>query len=328
MTPNDFLKREAETPLQECFMVGEAVCELSTNCETILEAARETFVPIATPVAGRNFRLRFWVDEGLASGPPWPKPYVRGLGNLIFAGLDSQNSLLVDRRALRAIGRFSPAMGADQTYWKMAVLPLIISIFGGSIGSTELHCGCTALNGRGLLLAGHSGSGKSTLSWALAHMGFSFLSDDRTHFSRRGGDLLAWSVNRHLKLRPESMTLFPELNRLVPKTFPDGERACHFDPECDFGVSRLRSCKPRWLIFLERRRGVAFRLTPMTPAKAAKALSFDVLAEEPEISKMHFETITQLVRHGGWQLAYDGNPAAVARSLARFCEDSMDMRTR
>jgi hypothetical protein len=319
----DFLRKSAQTPLRGYFMAAGAACELSTNCESILEAARETFQPVSPPAADADFRLRFWIDDGLTSAPPWPKPYVRGLGDMIFAGLDAQNSLLVDRRTLRAIGRFSPAMGRDRNYWSFAILPLVISIFGAAIGSTEIHSGCVASNGSGLLLAGCSGSGKSTLAWALGRLGFSILSDDRTCLSRNGNEVLAWSTSPWLKLRPETATEFPELARLVPSTFPNGQRAYSIQPDRDFGVPRPRSCKPRWLIFLKRRQGVDFRLAPMAPLEAIASLSDDLLAENPELSKIHLDTIGQLASCGSWQLTYSGSPSVVAEALSRFCEDTI-----
>jgi hypothetical protein len=318
----DFLRKTAETPLREHFLAAGAACELSTNSEVILEAARETFQPGARSASDTHFRLRLWVDGRLTSGPPWPKPYVRGLGNLIFAGFDRQNSLLVDRRSLRAIGRFSPAMGSDRKYWSLAILPLVISMFGGSIGSTEIHSGCVASNGSGLLLAGCSGSGKSTLAWALTRLGFSFLSDDRTYLSRNGREVLAWSTSPWLKLRPETATEFPELTRVDPSTLPDGQRAYNFEPGRDFGVPRLKSCRPHWLIFLRRRQGVNFQVSPMPPAEAARELSNDLVAETPTVSKMQLDMIAQLAQRGSWRLHYSGGPSAVAGMLARFCEDA------
>jgi hypothetical protein len=324
----DFLKKGAAAPLREYFLAAGVTCQLSTNDRMILAAARSIFGTIAAPARSPDLQLRFWVDPGLASGPPWPKPYVRGLGHLVFAGLDTQNSFLIDRRNLRGIGRFSPAMAADQTYWKMAVLPMVISLFGGSIGTTELHCGCVVHGDNGLLLAGRSGSGKSTVCWALTRLGFSFLSDDRTHFSRRGGQLLAWCSSSQLKLRTEAAMLFPELGRLVPIVSPDGQRAFNFDPKDRFGVSRSRSCRPRWLIFLEPQAGVRFRLTAMSLAEATEELRLDLLAEAPEISEMQVETIAEVVKAGCWRLAYSAGPDDVAKSIARFCESTADAGTR
>lgn len=322
----DFLRKGAETPLQEYFLAAGATCELSTNSLAILEAARETFIPMPKPATQTHFRLRFWMDASLTSGPPWPKPYVRGLGDLIFAGLDDQNSFLLDRRTLRAIGRFSRAMAADQDYWRMVVLPLVLSLFGGSIGSTEVHCGCVVINDNGILLAGRSGSGKSTLAWALARLGFSFLSDDRTHLSRRGGELRAWSANSRLKMRPEALALFPELSGVAPRTLPDGQQVYNFEPQREFGVLRSRSCTPRGVFFLERQQDPAFSLTPISSHVAAQELSLDLLAETPELSKMQADTITELVKDGCWKLVYGGGPAAVAKPLAVFCGDLIRSR--
>ena len=94
------------------------------------------------------------------SGPPWPKPCYRGLGDLVFAGFNSENSLLLDLGKRRVFGRLSPAMGADQAYWRTLIFPNLLTLLGPTIGLTELHCACVAQNGGGILLWGAAGSGK------------------------------------------------------------------------------------------------------------------------------------------------------------------------
>ncbi len=113
MSPTDFLRKEAETPLCEYFIAAGAVCSFSTNCEHLLEAAHESFVPAGSQPKDVDFSIRFWVDRADAAQPPWPKPYVRGLGHLVFGGFDAGSSMLADLRGRRVIGRFSQAMAAD-----------------------------------------------------------------------------------------------------------------------------------------------------------------------------------------------------------------------
>jgi len=46
MSPQDFLRRDVATELHERYLVAGAMCSLSTNCEHVLEAARESFLPV------------------------------------------------------------------------------------------------------------------------------------------------------------------------------------------------------------------------------------------------------------------------------------------
>jgi hypothetical protein len=167
MRRRDFLRKDAETHLCERYMAAGAVCSLSTNCEQLLEAARDTFLPVEVSPDSVDFTLRLWVDNADGAQPPLPQPYVRGLGHIVFAGFDAGSSTLADLRTRRVIGRFSVGMAADATYWRTVIFPMLLSIVAGSVGLVELHASSVARDQRGLILIGPSRSGKSTLAMAL-----------------------------------------------------------------------------------------------------------------------------------------------------------------
>jgi len=307
-------------PWQESFLLAGAACEISTNSSDLLELLRTNFQADEEDASKPDFRMRFWVDPA-AEGLPRPGTYyVRGLGHLVFAGFDHQNALLIDLRGRRAMGRFSPQMAADQSYWNRMILPLVLGVAGGSLGVTALHCGCVAKDGNGLVLAGGSGAGKSTLSLALAQRGFAFLSDEWTYFSRRDGQVRAWSLPNPLKLLPDAAAFFPELTALEPAVAMNGERAFEFDPAKVFGVRRARCCQPRWLILLDRKEGAGFRLTEISPAEAAARFEEGLLAEDPVAIDSQRQTIRSLLRLPCALARYGGNPQTVALALEQFCE--------
>lgn len=319
MRPWDFLKQDAETPLWRYYLAAGAVFEISTNFEPILAVAEECFTRLTAPSAV-DCRLRFWVDPASDAGPPWPKPYFRGLDQLVFAGFGPRNSLVAELRTGRVIGRFSPAMAADRAYWKAVIFPALLTIVGASVGITELHCGCVVRAGEGLLLAGDSGSGKSTLSLALTGEGFAYLADDRTYFSHRDGQLLGWGLPTMIKLRPEAAAYFPELRDYEPGVALNGERAFQIDPENQLHRPRALGCRPRWLVFLERREAPEFSASEMTPEEAGASLRRDLLPETPEATKSQWAAIDELVRRPAYRLRYGGDPGAVARALAEWCD--------
>jgi hypothetical protein len=322
MGASDFLHQNAETPLCGRYLAAGVPCDLSTNFEPILEAAGESFFPAHGSQRPSAFRLRFWVDAKALSQPPWPKPYFRGLDHLIFAGFDVQNSIMIDLRGRRAIGRFSPAMGADAAFWKTVIFPSLLSLLGPTVGVTGFHCACVAREGDGILLCGPSGSGKSTLTLALARQGFSFLSDDWTYFSRFDGRLSAWGLLTRLKLLPEAAEFFPELGYLKPVVSMSGEMAFDVEPERELGVPRTRFCEPRRLIFLKRGTAPRFNLTKMAKAEAAAQLERDLLEAPAETLRPQLAVIECLVDRGCWGLEYGGTPEAVAQKLASFCMDT------
>lgn len=301
-----------------------AICEISTNFETVFAAAQECFSQIADPGLPADIRMRFWVDDAAQASAPWPKPYFRGLDHLVFAAFDCDNALLVDLRNRRVIGRFSPAMAADLPYWKNVIFPSLLGIVGPSVGIAALHCACVVRNDSGLLLAGPSGSGKSTLSLALAMNGFDLLSDDWTYFSTGCGRLVAWGLPTALKLLPDAVGHFPALCSLELEISLNGERAFQVEPNSQLGVRRSVSCVPRWLIFLEQEAKPAFQLVEITRAEAAARLEENLRPNWPEAIEPRREAIQRLAQCRCCLLKYGGIPQVVAQALYGFCGDTLE----
>jgi len=318
MSTGNFLCKDAATPLCEHYIAAGAVCSFSTNCEALLEAARDSFLPVEAPPVSVDFSVRFWVDRTNSAQPPWPKPYVRGLDHLVFAGFNSGSSMLADLRTRRVIGRFSAGMAADCSYWKTVIFPILLTIVGGSVGVTELHCSCVGKKQNGLLLVGPGRSGKSTLAVALAQAGFGFLADDRTFCSWRKGKLLAWGLATTLKLRSDAGAYFRELQDRQPTDLQNGERSFRLDPEFGLGIERLRRCEPRLLVFLERSESLRFCLTKMSTAEAAARLEEDLVAELPEAAALQTEVVGKLTELPCRLLRYGGQPQDVARELSTY----------
>jgi gluconate kinase len=316
MPAQDFLHKDAETPLCERYTVAGAVCNFSTNCAELLQAARETFLPVGLPDVSSDFSIRLWVDDSESAGPPWPQPYVRGLDHLVFAGFDAGSSMLADLSKRRVIGRFSAGIAADRVYWRTIIFPMLLSVLAGSIGLVELHAACVAQDQRGLVLIGPSRSGKSTLAMALAEEGFGLLSDDRTFCSIKQGKLLAWGMPRPIKLRREAAVWFDELRDREPSDVQNGERVFHCQPNKDSRQSVSAGCEPRLLVFLDRQESTGFRMTRMKRSEARSRMEMDLLAEGPEDMKRQTVTIDSLLELPCWRLRYGGRPQEIAERIS------------
>ncbi len=316
MRSPDFLHKHAETPLCENYTAAGVVCSLSTNCDLILEAARGSFLPAEATSGSADFSLRFWVDDTDIAPPPWPKPYVRGLDHLVFAGFDSRSSLLADLRTRRVIGRFSAAMATDTAHWKMVIFPMLLSIVAGSVGLVELHASCVARDDHGLILMGPSCSGKSTLAMALTETGFRFLSDDRVFCSLKAGRFLAWGLPRPLKLRREAQSWFEDLRNREPSDIQNGERVFYCEPNQPNGQRHNPQCEPQSLVFLERRPGVGFSMTPLGCSEVRSRIEKELLAEDPEAAHKQAETLDGLLGLPCYTLQYGGRPQVIAAQLA------------
>lgn len=320
MQPSDFLHKNAETKLCEHFIATGAVCRVTTNCEPLLEAARGSFLMLEAPPDAVDFSVRFWVDDSTPSRPPWPNPYVRGLDHLVFAGFDSESSMLVNLQTRHVIGRFSAAMGADVSHWTTVVFPIMLSVLSGSIGLVELHASCVARDGRGLVLIGSSCSGKSTLALAFSQAGFRLLSDDRTFCSLKQGRLRAYGLPRPLKLRPEAAVWFEELRGLEPTDVQNGERVFHCEPTLRLAQHNVNDCEPQRLVFLERQQEPGFCLTPMTHSQIRSRIEMDLMAEASDAIQRQAETIDRLLALPFWRLSYGGRPQEIVAQLVRQAE--------
>jgi hypothetical protein len=318
MSTRDFLRRDAETHLCERYTVAGAVFDISTNCEQLLEAARDSFLPVKRPLVRVDFSVRFWVDAADRAQPPWPKPYVRGLDHLVFAGFDTGSSMLADLRTRRVMGRFSTAMAADTRYWRTVIFPMLLSVLAGSVGLVELHASCVARDQRGLVLVGPSRSGKSTLAMALTEAGFRLLSDDRTFCSLKQEKLLAWGMHRPLKLRREASIWFGEFCDQEPIDVQNGELVFHCEPNLRFGRDCYPECEPRLLVFLERQQISGFYMTRMRRNEARSRIEQDLMAETPKAVQKQVETIDELLELPCWRLKYGGRPQVIAEQLARY----------
>jgi hypothetical protein len=315
MRSQDFLHKNAETPFNEDYIAAGAICRLLTNSAALLEAARASFLPSEEPSSAADFSLRFWVDESDAAQPPWPKPYLRGLGHLVFAGFDTQSSVLVDLGTRRMIGRFSAAMANESNYWTRVIFPMLLSIIAGSVGAVELHASCVAHDEQGLILMGPSRSGKSTLAMALSEAGFSVLSDDRTFCTVRQGRLQAYGLPRPLKLRREAANWFEEFRDREPTDIQNGERVFYCEPKPRTVEQRFSVCEPQALVFLERQERHCFRLTRMECDEVISRIEPDLLAEDRPAIQEQEKALESLLELPSWRLQYGGSPQDIARQI-------------
>lgn len=323
MRPSDFLQIDAPTPLCEQYVIGGAICELSTNRQELLDAARQSFLPVAEPAASLDFSLKFWVDSAGKGSPPWPQPYVRGLDHMVYAGFDERNSMLVNLRNRRVMGRFSADMGSDGAYWRNVIFPILMSILAGSIGLLELHASCVAKDDQGVILLGPSCSGKSTLAMAMTEAGYRLLSDDRTFCSIKHGSLQAYGLPRPLKLRREAASWFDELRDREPTDLQGGERVFYCEPNQSFRARSSPMCEPRALILLDRQEGESLKLTRAGRSEVLPVITADLLEETRDDMEKQERILDHVLALPCWRLQYGGRPQATAVKIAElFLDDS------
>lgn len=266
-----------------------------------------------------GFHMRVVVDESTDEGAG--EPHFRGLHHVVTASFGRSNMFVFDilRRTLSA--HVSVALARDYRFWKEKLIPITLGVLGAAMGLVPVHCACLELDGDGLLIAGVSGAGKSTLSVALSEEGFNYVSDDWTYVSQCRDGILAHGTSAPVKLLPDAVRHFQNLQGHRLQTSMNGELAYELDIAEVFGAQVARACEPRWLIFLDRIQDKGAIFMPMTYTDARVYLNSSVERlplQLDEAAAMREQTIENIALLASWRFQYGGTPQFAARELREF----------
>jgi hypothetical protein len=299
-----------------CF--AGAACNLHTNSPGLARVLEGLSISNGETV-GDGFHMRVVVDESTDEGAG--EPHFRGLHHVVTASFGRSNMFVFDilRRTLSA--HVSLAVARDNRFWKEKLIPITLGVLGAAMGLVPVHCACLELDGDGLLIAGVSGAGKSTLSVALSAEGFNYVSDDWTYISQRREGIVAHGTSAPVKLLPDAVEHFRNLQRHTLRTSMNGELAYEVDIAEAFGARVQRTCEPRWLIFLERTQRAGAIFAPMPSAEARTYLNSSVERLPPQLEEaaaMREQTIEGVALLPSWRFQYGGPPQFAARELREF----------
>jgi hypothetical protein len=299
-----------------CF--AGAACELRTNSSQLARVLESLSISTDYAAPG-GFSMRVFVEE--ASDAVAGEPHFRGLHHVVTASFGSSNLFVFDilRRTLSA--RVSAAIVRDERFWKEKLIPITLGVLGSAMGLVPVHCACLELDGEGLLIAGASGAGKSTLSVALSEAGFNYVSDDWTYMSRRGNGIVAHGTSAPVKLLPDAVEHFQNLQGRSLQRSMNGELAYEVDIVEAFGAQVERACEPRWLIFLERTQRAEAIFTATSPAEAQRYVNSSIERLPPQLyeaTAMREQTIESVALLPSWHFRYGGTPQFAAKELWKF----------
>jgi hypothetical protein len=299
-----------------CF--AGAACDLRTNSSELAGVLEGLSISTGEAVS-RGFSMRIVVDELLdeAAG----EPHFRGLHHVVTASFGRSNVFVFDILRRTLIASVSAAVARDGGFWSEKVIPITLGVLGSAMGLVPVHCACLELDGDGLLIAGASGAGKSTLSVSLSKVGFNYVSDDWTYISRLGDGVVAHGTSAPVKLLPDAVEHFRSLQRHCLRRSMNGELAYEVDIAEAFSARVERTCKPRWLIFLERTQGAGAAFTPMLSAEARSYVNSSVERLPPQLYEagaMREQTIELVALLPSWRFRYGGTPQFAAKELLEF----------
>jgi hypothetical protein len=299
-----------------CF--AGAACDLRTNSSELARVLEELSISTADAVPN-GFNMRVVVDE--SSDEAAGEPHFRGLHHVVTASFGRSNMFVFDilRRTLSA--SVSAAIARDDRFWKEKLIPITLGVLGSAMGLVPVHCACLESDGDGLMIAGVSGAGKSTLSVALSEGGFNYVSDDWTYISQSRDGIVAHGTSAPVKLLPDAVEHFQNLQAHSLQTSMNGELAYELDIAEAFGARVERACEPRWLMFLERTEHEGVIFTPMSSTEARSYISSGVERLPPELYEavtMREQTIESVALLPSWRFRYGGTPQFAANELREF----------
>ncbi len=142
------------------------------------------------------------------------------------------------------------------------------------------------------------------------------VSDDVVHLQLDATrhELTLWGNPWTLRLLPDAVQIFPELNGTNIKQRGGREDCLEIDVSRQFPGSPSISCQPTALVFLDRN-AAGYRLRPLEKEAAFQRLLRDVVLDEDAVIARHQRVLKELVSTGTYELNYTGSPFDTAESI-------------
>ncbi|HXQ21862.1 MAG TPA: hypothetical protein VN812_09310 [Candidatus Acidoferrales bacterium] len=147
-------------------------------------------------------------DQQVLSMPAWPS------GDVVNV-CDADRSCFLRIRP----GQVDLIADASTRRWRFTLLWILLEIAATRLRQThvDVHAACVERAGRALLIAGPKNAGKTTLSFHLMRShGCRSIANDRCFIGGEAPALVVAGMPTAVKIRPQTLTEFPELHRGLP----------------------------------------------------------------------------------------------------------------
>jgi hypothetical protein len=241
----------------------------------------------------------------------FPKPLVRGQGNLISFIGDQENFTVADIGTGFASTWVISSVLRNRAlfryhYLESAVLSMINALYVCTV-----HAACVVLDGCGVLLCGVSGAGKSTLAYACAKRGWQYVSDDASSLLKGRMDRTVLGYPHRLRLRPDAGLIFPEFHDRLVMARANGKLSIEISTADEPQIDPLFEAQVGCVVFLDRDSGARAALSPFPKDQALCHFESIIAYGSPEDRATRIAHYRNLLEVPTLRLQYDDLEEAV-----------------
>jgi len=305
----DALLARVPLSLEQTFYPLGFPLEIATNSRDVMAAAADSWAGSASEFKREPIRVRVIVQPGGLDSRP--EPVYRVQGGLLAIISDRDNFAACDLPSRFGWCLVSPRTAADRAWFRWHFLEAMVYMLLSHEDVVLVHGACVAREGRGVLLCGPSGAGKSTLAFACARAGWTYITDDAAALLQGSMTRAALARRDHFRMRPEAVSLFPELEGYEVRIEPNGKPTIEV-PAREFPeISTGSRCGIEAIVFLDRRSGCGAELRAVAAADARVRLMREMPDYGGTARLGHAETLANLVAAPAFELRFDALSEAI-----------------
>lgn len=302
-------------PLRDTFYPFGFPLQIETNSKEVLNCAAASWQGFTKLFDTPPMRIRIGVKGGRSSDCP-PIPVSRVQEHLASNVADSENFSVIDLKQRFAFVWLTEAAVANRGYLRYFFIESTALAILATSYTTPIHAACIERRGCGILLCGDSGAGKSSLSYACAHAGWTYITDDASFLVNNRNDRLVVGNCNQARFRPSAAELFSELaGRETIQRAHVGKPSIELDLQPLPHISVSSTSRINHVVFLNRQHVRRQELVEF-PADVARYFMLQYLFSMPDMRKIQNTMIDHLLDRGTLELRYTD----LAWAVDRLCQ--------
>jgi hypothetical protein len=305
----DVLRRFASTPYTADLQLMGRTVRLQTNCQAVVEFARQIFQAHQQGRAGKSQFMWRIVSESdpQVDSTDVPLSAFSDPG-LRYVNMGQRGFLAVDLDGREAVAFFSDRFVEKQSRFRhRPPLDILLSMTVSSLGLIALSGACVGVKDRAVLIFGPPDSGKTTASYLAAKRGLEFHAD-QVVFLDSDREARIWGDPFPAVFRPETVDFLPELRESAHHS-TYGNLAFYYLDKAPLQPRPARSLAPVCSVFLSRGKDCETELKRISREEGIARLRGCMLFnEDPRFEAQINSTLEAVAEKPVYTLQYASDP--------------------